>query len=179
MDGNSKSKPRIIVVTGNGKGKTTSAMGLALRASGHGLRVKVLQFIKESPTGELTAFKHIPDVEIEQCGRGFVLKNSTVGKMRTHKDAAEAGWDSAKEALADDNCKVVVLDEIFSAISMNLLSRRQVLQAITATERDVCIVLTGRDAGEDFLELADTVSEIKCLKHGMNLGIEAQRGVEF
>lgn len=173
-----KKKPRIIVVTGDGKGKTTSAMGLALRAGGHGMKVRVLQFIKNSPTGEMRAFSHIPGVEIEQFGNGFV-RSKTGDEFDSHKLAAQTCWKNAVAALTCGDYKVVVLDEICCAVKAGLLCESEVVQILTEIEKEMCVVLTGRGAGEKLMAIADTVSEIKCIKHGMNSGVRAQRGVEF
>ncbi|MFH0939898.1 MAG: cob(I)yrinic acid a,c-diamide adenosyltransferase [Planctomycetota bacterium] len=171
--------PRVLLFTGDGKGKTTAALGMLLRASGHGLRALMLQFIKsDTTTGELTAAKRLPGVEIIQTGRGFVPKPDHP-KFQEHVEAARAGLRQASEALSAKKYDLLVLDEICTAISRKLLDEKAVIEALATAKGDVCLVLTGRDATPGLLALADTATEMRCLKHGLTNGILAQKGVEF
>jgi cob(I)alamin adenosyltransferase len=170
---------RIIVITGDGKGKSTSAFGTALRAAGHGMKVSVIQFIKgDSDIGELVSLATIPQITVDQCGRGFVIRPSAE-KMTEHKQAAQHGLSIAKRYLCDAQTGMVILDEICAAVNHGLLDISEVLSAIKDAHENIIIICTGRNAPKALLDIADTVSEIACVKHGFNQGIQAQAGVEF
>ena len=171
-------KPRILVFTGDGKGKTTAAVGMAVRAVGNGMKVKIIQFVKEVPTGEMEVLKNTLGVEFVQAGLGFLPEESSK-EFEKHITAAQEGLSIAKKAIESGKYDIVVLDEICFAISRNLLEEKAVIECVKNAKAESCIVLTGRNASNGLIELADTVSEIKCIKHGYNCGIKAQRGVEF
>jgi len=178
-----KRKGLVIVFTGNGKGKTTAAMGLALRASGNKMRVRVIQFIKGSwKTGEVEAVKPLaPLFEIVRAGLGFTidrLRDPRIA-MDEHKAAAQVGVEEARTAIASGEFAVVVLDEILGAIKAELVTTEQVLGLIAAKPPMLHLVLTGRDAPPDILEAADLVTEMRLIKHPYEAGIVAQRGIEF
>jgi cob(I)alamin adenosyltransferase len=171
--------PRIIVITGNGKGKTTSALGMVLRAVGHGMKVSIIQFIKNrSDTGEIAALSLLPKVEIVQCGLGFIPAKES-DKYRNHCVAAIAGLQLAAQKLADISVDMIVLDEICSTIYHGLLSEEALLNTLKTAHNRAIIICTGRYAPDTLIELADTVSVIESLKHGYELGIKAQNGVEL
>ena len=170
--------PRILVITGHGKGKTTSAMGMALRASGHGMGVVIIQFVKQADTGEMEAMKKLDNINFTQTGLGFLPK-ATSEAFEVHKAAAVKGLALAAEAMASDRCDMLVLDEICFAISAGLLGEYEVIEVIGKARPSQRIILTGRDASENIIGIADTVSIIACVKHGFEAGIEAQKGVEF
>jgi cob(I)alamin adenosyltransferase len=171
--------PRIIVITGNGKGKTTSALGMVLRAVGHGMKVSIIQFIKNrSDTGEIAALSLLPKVEIVQCGMGFIPAKES-DKYKHHCNAAADGLRLAIEKLADTSVDMIVLDEICGTLYHGLLSEHALLEAIKAAHDRAIIICTGRYAPDALIELADTVSVIESLKHGYELGIKAQEGVEL
>ncbi len=174
-----KRKNRIVLITGEGKGKTTAALGMAVRAVGHGLRVCVVQFIKRrGDTGEARALAGMPGVETHLCGEGFVtVKSGPV--FEAHARAAEAGLLLAAGKLSDPAFGMVVLDEVCGAVARGLLSAAAVSAAVAAAAPGTVIVLTGRDACQELIDLADTVSRIDCVKHGMNDGWPAQVGVEL
>ena len=171
---------RVIVLTGDGKGKTTAALGMVLRAAGRGLRVCVVQFIKQQgmETGEARALKMLPGVEHQVCGRGFVMvRDGTV--FETHAHAADAGLALAAERLRDTSCDMVVLDEVCGAVALGLLAARDVCGAVASSSPGKIVVLTGRDACAELLDMADTVSRVVCVKHAYDKGVAAQVGVEL
>jgi cob(I)alamin adenosyltransferase len=172
-------KNRIILITGDGKGKTTSALGMVLRAVGNGLRVCVVQFIKSrKDTGEARALALLPGVEVHACGEGFVLPQG--GHVREkHARSAQAGLALAAQKLSDPAFGMVVLDEVCGAVALELLEAQAVCEALCAAAPGTVIVLTGRDACRELVERADTVSRVECVKHGMNDGWPAQKGVEL
>lgn len=170
---------RVLVFTGDGKGKTTAALGLALRASGHGMRVLVLQFVKGGQqTGELAAARHLPGFVIEQRGCGFIPP-ATSPQFAEHRRAAEEVLREADAALLAGSHDVVVLDELCLAVAKNLVSEQAALDVIGHARLASVLVLTGRGATPGLIAAADTVTEMCSRKHGMTSGHPAQRGVEF
>ena len=172
-------KRRILVFTGEGKGKTTAALGMLLRASGHGLPVLMIQFVKaDASTGELAAAERLPGVKVVQTGRGFVPP-PTNPRFAEHVEAAQKGLCLAEEALAANTYALVILDEICVAVAKGLLDEQRVVNVSTQAPGSACLVLTGRDATPALLALADTVTEMRAIKHGMQSGWEKQAGVEY
>lgn len=170
---------RVILLTGDGKGKTTSALGMVLRAVGHGLRVCVVQFIKQcTDTGEAQALRLLPGVEHLVCGKGFV-RECTGEAFEAHAQAARAGLAQAAERLRDPACGMVVLDEVCGAVSLGLLDAQAVVGVLAEAAPGTVVVLTGRDAPPELLELADTVCIVSCEKHAYEQGCPAQPGVEW
>jgi cob(I)alamin adenosyltransferase len=170
--------PRVLVFTGDGKGKTTAALGMALRAAGHGLRTCVVQFVKSDVTvGEVAAAAALPSIEIHTTGLGFLPPPSHPDFSR-HRAAAQAGLTTAAEALVDGRYAVVVLDEVCLAVARGLIEEKQVADLVACAPPESCLVLTGRDAPSGLVALADTVTEMRCVKHGFSEGIVAQEGVE-
>ena len=170
--------PRILIFTGDGKGKTTAALGMALRAAGHGMSVRIIQFVKNNPhTGELHALQRFDNVQVTQAGLGSVPPPDDP-KFTQHQEAARDALALAGEALAGP-WDMVVLDEICFAVSAGLLAESQVADLLGRARTDTCIVLTGRGATPGLIDLADTVTEMRCVKHAMDAGREAQRGVEL
>ncbi|HMA64327.1 MAG: cob(I)yrinic acid a,c-diamide adenosyltransferase [Fibrobacterota bacterium] len=170
---------RIIVITGDGKGKSTSAFGTALRAAGHGMRVSIIQFIKgNADIGELVSLAKIPLIDILQCGLGFVIHPDREEHLR-HQKAALDGLAIARSKLTDTSVGMVILDEICAAINSRLLGISDVLHAIESAHDTMIIICTGRNAPKELIDIADTVSEIACIKHGFSRGIKAQVGVEM
>lgn len=170
----------IIVNTGPGKGKTTAAMGTALRAVGQGMRVLMLQFLKGSwHYGELDAVQAFGDKFIlKQMGRGFV-------KVGTEKPDAEdvrlveEAWSEAEQAIASSQWDLVILDEINYAISYSMLDPAKVVEVLKKKPEMVHVILTGRNAHPTIVELADTVTEMRQVKHAYEKGVMAQRGIEY
>ncbi len=178
-DAGAGNSPRILIFTGDGKGKTTAALGMALRAAGHGMAVKIIQFIKaDASTGELAAFAMLPTVEIHQTGKGFVPPPDRPD-FACHREAAADGLRMATEALCDGRYGLVVLDEICTAVDRGLLSEADVVAALKAACADTVVALTGRGATAGLIALADTVTEMRCIKHGARAGWPARKGVEF
>jgi len=174
-----RERTRILLFTGDGKGKTTAALGMALRASGHGMRSLIVQFIKADPaTGEIRAAQELPNIRIVQAGLGF-LPGPTDTAFRAHREAAQRGLSLAAQALAAGEYGLVVLDEVCYAVARGLLEEGQVVDAVRRAAPGACVVLTGRDSPQGLIDLADTVTEMRCVKHGRQSGFPAQRGVEL
>jgi cob(I)alamin adenosyltransferase len=174
-----KLEGRILLFTGDGKGKTTAALGMVLRASGHGQRILVLQFIKhDATTGEINGCRHLPRVELRQTGLGFIPDPASP-HFAEHQRAAERGLDYAAEALRSRQYDLVVLDEICLAVSQGLLEEGPVMEVLRQTGPEACVVLTGRQSTPGLASLADTVTEMQCLKHAFKAGRKAQKGVEY
>ena len=170
----------IIVNTGPGKGKTTAAMGTALRAVGNGMKVLMLQFLKGSwHYGELDAVKAFGDnFVMKQMGRGFVK----VGGAETDPEdirLVEEAWGKAREEINSGKWDLVVLDEINYAISYGMLDPAKVADVLKHKPEQVHVILTGRNAHPTIVELADTVTEMKQVKHAYEKGVMAQRGIEY
>lgn len=173
------SRPRIVLFTGDGKGKTTAALGMALRAVGHGLRVFFIQFIKNDPcTGERMALKRLPQVQFLQTGLGFVPAESEEA-FAAHRQAARDGLKIVEERLKHNTCDLIVLDEICTACALNLITAENVIQLVETSPPQVAWVLTGRSAPEALIEMADTVTVMECRKHGFQTGFQTQKGVEY
>ena len=173
-------KGLIIVNTGAGKGKTTAAMGTALRAVGSGMRVLMLQFLKGSwHYGELDAVQAFGDKFVmRQMGRGFVK----VGGAETDPEdvkLVEQAWSEAEQAIMSGQWDLVILDEINYAISYNMLDPAKVVAALKRKPEMVHVILTGRNAHASIIEIADTVTEMKQVKHAYEKGVMAQRGIEY
>lgn len=171
---------RILIFTGDGKGKTTAALGMALRASGHGMRVKIVQFIKsETNTGEYAAVKKLDTVEVVQSGLGFVPAAGHPD-FPLHQGAARHALQIAAEAIHSKAYDMIILDEICNAVSKKLIPEEEVIRLIKSVANDpLCLVLTGRGASDGLIALADTVTVMQCRKHALQENIPAQRGVEF
>ncbi len=174
-----KDKKRILLFTGDGKGKTTAALGIALRACGHGMKTMIIQFVKADPTtGELAACRHLPGCEIVQTGRGFVPER-TDPAFREHLMAAAEGLKRAAEALSSGGYDLIILDEICTAIGKGLLDEGQVIEAVQGGAPRMCVVMTGQNATAGLISLSDTVTDMRVVKHGFQEGIEGQKGVEY
>lgn len=173
----------LLVFTGNGKGKSTAAFGLALRAAGNRLPVKVIQFIKGSwKTGEREAIAAgVPGIEVEVGGRGFTIERLRDPKvaMGDHELAARAAFEAAREAVLSGRYRMVVLDEILGSITAGLVGEEEVLELARSRPLDLHLVLTGRGASSAIVEAADLVTEMREVKHHFKAGIPAQRGIEF
>jgi cob(I)alamin adenosyltransferase len=173
----------VLVFTGNGKGKTTAALGLALRAVGQGLRVKFVQFVKDSRrTGESTAAARLaPELEVVQTGRGFTLESMRRKSIsrEAHVAAASEGLRLVREALTSGEYGMVVADEVLYALRDGLLALEDVLGLVAARPSGVHLVLTGRGAPPEVVAAADLVTEMLEVKHPFAAGVPAQRGIEF
>jgi cob(I)alamin adenosyltransferase len=173
-------KGLIIVHTGAGKGKTTAAMGTALRAVGNGLKVLMLQFLKGSwHYGELDAVQAFGEnFVMKQMGRGFVKVGGAETDPEDIKLVGEA-WAEAEAAIRSGQWDLVILDEINYAISYGMLDPAKVVAALQQKPEAVHVILTGRNAHPTIIELADTVTEMKQVKHAYEKGVMAQRGIEY
>lgn len=181
--GTRRTKGLVVIFTGDGKGKTTAAMGLGLRAAGNRMRVHAIQFIKGSwKTGEREAVKPLaPFFEIVRAGRGFTIERLRDPRISTdeHVAAAQAGLAQAREAIASGSFDVVILDEILGAITAKLVTLEQVIEVVEAKPPMLHLILTGRGAPPALVERADLVTEMRLVKHPFAQGIAAQRGIEF
>ncbi len=173
-------KGLIIVFTGNGKGKTTAAMGQALRAVGQGLKVLMLQFIKGTwDYGELESIKRLePDFEIQPLGKGFIRSNSKLDENEAQENVNQS-WKQARNEILSDKYDMIILDEINYVISYGLLPVEEVLALFEEKPDRLHLILTGRDAHQSIVERADLVTEMNEIKHQYSKGIKAQKGIEF
>ena len=165
----------IIINEGDGKGKTTAAMGQAIRAKGQGLRVKVIQLIKSSSSGELEILRKL-DITVEQYGLGFTDK----GDKEKHKITVEHGIQAINKAIDSGNFDIIICDEINYAISGGLIDEESVLNLMNkAREKEVHLVMTGRNPTVKMIEAADIVTNMVKVKHAFDNGVEAQAGIEY
>jgi len=164
----------IQVYTGNGKGKTTAALGLALRASGAGLKVYIAQFCKGQDCGELRALKKLKNIKLEQFGRSCFITKPTPKDIYL----ARSGLKKVNQVIKNDSYNIVILDEITVALKLKLISLKDVLALLKNTPKNIELVLTGRHAPSALIKAADLVSEIKEAKHYYNKGIRARKGIE-
>jgi cob(I)alamin adenosyltransferase len=176
--GKTLEKGLLIVNTGPGKGKSTAAFGLMLRALGRGFRVGVVQFVKGAwETGERLALDRFKDqVEWHTMGEGFTWE--TQDRARDVA-AAERAWGKALELMARDDIRLVVLDELNIALRYDYLPLADVVAALSARRPDLHVVVTGRNAKPELVEAADLVTEMTLVKHHFNAGVKAQEGIEF
>ncbi len=170
----------IIVFTGNGKGKTTAAMGQALRAVGQGMKVLMLQFIKGTwEYGELESIKRLdPDFVIRPLGKGFIRSKSKLDDKEAIENINQS-WKQAENEIHSDRYDMVILDEINYVIDFGMLPVDKMLTLLEKKPSRLHIVLTGRNAHDKVIEKADLVTEMKEIKHQYSKGIKAQKGIEF
>lgn len=168
----------IILHTGNGKGKTTAALGLAFRAVGQGMPVFIVQFIKGNwPFGELESAKRFEGLlTIRPMGEGFTW--DTKDPERDREKAREA-WETGKKAALSGDYRIVIFDEINYVLSYGSLPVPDVIEFLRNKPKDLHVVLTGRDAPAELIEIADLVTEMREVKHPYKKGIKAQKGIEF
>ena len=166
----------IQVYTGNGKGKTTAALGLALRASGAGLKVYICQFLIGKSYCELASLKKFKNIKVEQFGSTCFLRRSP---QKKDIELAQAGFKAARKAIQAKCYSLVVLDEINVALKLKLIELEDVLRLIKGTPKEVELVLTGRSACPEILKIADLVSEIRERKHYYRKGVRGRKGIEF
>lgn len=171
--------PRTLIFTGDGKGKTTAAFGMVMRAAGHGQRVLIVQFLKSnSHSGELKALSCLAGVEWVQMGRGFVPQPDHPDHA-AHRVVAVEALEFARRNIVAGGYDLIVLDEICGAVARGLIAEEDVLAALADAGRSANIVLTGRGATPALIAAADTVTEVRVVKHGYASGIPARKGVEF
>lgn len=171
----------VVVITGNGKGKTTSAMGMVLRACGHGLRSCIVQFMKgDLYSGEWDGVKRLDDlVELYATGKGFCGIRGNPYSREEHRENAQAAIALAREKMLSGVHNLVVLDEINNAVKHRLVDLEQVLALLDERPASVHLVLTGRNAAPEVIERADTVSEVTEIKHAYRQQIEPQPGIDY
>ena len=167
----------LLVLTGNGKGKSSSAFGMIARALGHGMKVGVAQFIKgSSDTGEESFFKDHPRVTWHVLGEGFTWETQNLDR---DKQTAEKGWDVAREMLQDPSYDLIVLDELTYPLRYKWLDMDKVLGDLKARPKMQHVVVTGRGALSALVEAADTVTELADKKHAYRAGVKAQKGIDL
>lgn len=171
-------KGLVIVYTGNGKGKTTAALGQAVRAAGHGMKVCIIQFIKGSwRYGELEAFKRFDDlIDFHVMGKGFTWKSEN---LEEDKKIARKGWQMAQAAIASGQYQVIILDELTYLAKYNMIDTQALVDVLSGRPDSLHVVVTGRDAPQELLDIADLVTEMKAVRHPYTSGIKAQKGIEF
>jgi len=165
------------VYTGEGKGKTTAALGLALRACGQGLKVFLAQFAKRGNYGELAALAHLADrIEVRQYGREQFIRGEP-----TVEDAALArhGWSEVQEVAARGDLDLLILDEIGIALHYRMLTLEEVCRFVREKPRSLELVLTGRRIPRELFELADLVTEMRAIKHYFTRGVQGRKGIEY
>lgn len=174
-------KGLVVVLTGNGKGKTSSAMGMALRGCGHGLRTIIVQFMKgDLYSGEWDGVKRLaPLVELYHTGKGFCGIEGNPFPHSEHRKNAQDALQLVHKILDEKNCNTLILDEINNALQLKLVDLHQVREIVLKKPAELHLVLTGRDAHPEIIDLADTVSEVNEIKHAYRKDIEPQPGIDF
>jgi len=170
-------KGLIQVYTGDGKGKTTAALGLALRAAGRNMKVLIVQFMKKWDYGELHSVKLIPNITLETFGtKEFIYKGKA---KKIDYEEAEKAFSFGVEGMQSGNYDIVIFDELNMALYYELLDLNEVIEKLKGKSDNVEVVITGRKAPEEIIEIADLVTEMKEVKHPYQKGIEARRGIEY
>ncbi|NTW05782.1 MAG: cob(I)yrinic acid a,c-diamide adenosyltransferase [Peptococcaceae bacterium] len=171
-----KEKGLVMVFTGNGKGKTTASLGMAVRAWGQGMKVLILQFIKgDMFYGELNISEKLAGLEIRPLGKGF----TNTGILEEHLVAAKDALCEARREISGGNWDMIILDEIIYALDAKLFSPEALMELIDIKPEGMHLVFTGRNANQTLIDRADLVTEMKEIKHPFMQGIRAQKGVEF
>ncbi|NLV20387.1 MAG: cob(I)yrinic acid a,c-diamide adenosyltransferase [Syntrophomonadaceae bacterium] len=186
----------IQIYTGDGKGKTTAALGLAMRSAGHGFKVRIIQFLKGSTySGELVSAARL-GIEVFQFGRtcphaaaiktGFMIcpecGECWIGLKEINEldiRKTQMAWDLARETIAEGRHNLLILDEIINAVNLNLVSRKELIEWLLKLPTSVEVVLTGRNAAAELIEIADLVTEMRKLKHPYVQDCKARRGIEY
>jgi cob(I)alamin adenosyltransferase len=174
-------KGYVQVYTGNGKGKTTAAVGQAVRSAGNGLKVYMLQFLKTEPTGELEIAKLIGDnfqIFRFECKKGFFWTLNNEQKAMLKKEVNNA-YNFAMEVIKNNSCDVFILDEIMGVLSNKLLEEGQIIDLIENKPINMELILTGRNVPDSIKDMADLVTEMKEIKHYMEKGVYSREGIEY
>ena len=171
----------VIVFTGDGKGKTTAAIGMAVRASGHKMYVSVVQFIKSpAAAGEARAMERLtPELDFISLGKGFVIGAPGSSTHAGHRSAAAEALQLARQRMHAGSWDLLILDEINNAVHLGLLDLADVIQLVKSKPAKLHLVLTGRNAHPDLIAAADLVTEMRNIKHPYDQGVPAQRGIDF
>jgi len=174
-------KGLIIVYTGDGKGKTSAALGTALRASGHNMHVSMIQFVKSNTdSGEERAAERLkPGFELITTGRGFVNIPGQTAPLADHKKAAEDAFALALQRISSGYWDIVILDEINVAVDLGLIEQERLLDHLRRKPEKLHVILTGRNAHPDLIAIADIVTEMRSVKHTYDNGVAAQKGIDF
>jgi cob(I)alamin adenosyltransferase len=174
-------KGLVIVFTGDGKGKSSAALGITLRAFGHKMYVSFVQFIKsQSDTGESRACERLaPQIEFVSLGKGFVNCCGNTAPMDEHKKAAAEALTAARQRILSASWDIVVLDEINIAVKLGLVDIKDVMDLVRSKPPELHLILTGRDAHPDLIAAADMVTEMRDLKHPYDSGVPAQKGIDY
>ena len=178
MAGKTIEKGLLIIHTGKGKGKSTAAFGMVFRAIGHGMRVGVVQFVKGARhTGERALLEKFPDlVTIRAMGEGFTWETQDRERDVAH---ARAAWDQARQMIEDPGYAMVLLDELNIVLRYDYLPLAEVIEVLRSKPASKHVIVTGRNAREELIELADLVTEMEQVKHPFRSGVKAQAGIEF
>ena len=166
----------IQLYTGNGKGKTTAALGQAIRASGNGMRVFIGQFVKGMPYSELAVIQSLPLIEIQQFGRDCFIKHEP---EIADIEAAQAGWKRVREIISSHSVDMLILDELCNALFYKLIESDEVNETLRNAPAEMEIIITGRYASDELIALADLVTEMRSIKHYYDNGTEARKGIEY
>ncbi len=170
-------KGRVIINTGNGKGKTTAALGTAFRALGHGKKVCVIQFLKgKGKYGERLMAEKLDNLDWFICGKGFVFKTENIDEDRR---VALEGFELAREKVTSDLYDLIILDEITYLPLYDFLEVEKIVELLKNKPERLSIIITGREAHQKLIEIADTVTVMEPAKHAYEQGIKAQKGIEF
>lgn len=171
-------KGLLIVHTGKGKGKSTAAFGMVFRCIGHGMRAGVIQFVKGAwATGERTVLEKFPDlVTIKAMGEGFTWETQDRERDVAH---ARAAWEEAKKMIADPDYSLVLLDELNIVLRYDYLPTEEIISVLKAKPANKHVIVTGRNAKDELIEIADLVTEMEQVKHPFRSGVKAQAGIEF
>ena len=171
-------KGLLIVHTGKGKGKSSAAFGMVMRAVGHGMKVGIVQFVKGAwKTGERTVLEKFPElVTIKAMGEGFTWETQDRERDIAH---ARAGWEEAKRMIADPAIRMVLLDELNIVLRYGYLPLDEVLPVLADRAEGKHVIVTGRNANDQLIELADLVTEMELVKHPFRSGVKAQAGIEY
>lgn len=171
----------VIVYTGKGKGKTTAALGMALRAIGHNYKICMIQFIKGSwHYGEMSSSKKLePEFELTAVGKGFVGILDDKTPKEVHQKIAKEAIEIAKEKILSEKYNIIILDEINYAVNLGLVELADVLDLIKNKPQGITLVLTGNHVKQEIIDAADLVTEMKEIKHPFQRGIRAKKGIDF
>ncbi len=170
-------KGRILVHTGDGKGKTTAALGTAFRAAGHGQNVAIVQFMKGKWTyGEIFAIQRFPNIYLARLGSGFTwLKEG----LEEDRELAQSAWALCRELAHSREYDLLVMDELNYALDYGLVDVDEVVQFLHGKPEELSVIITGRRAKQELIDAADTVTEMRAVKHGFRAGLRAQKGIEY